>query len=292
MSKHHHSHGSNNIKIAFFLNLVFTIFEIIGGFYVNSVAIISDAVHDLGDTLSLGSAWYLQEKSKKSATTNFTFGYRRLSLLSALINCLVLIIGSGFVIYAAIGRLLEPEHSDATGMLIFAIFGIIINGYAAWKMSSGKSINEKVISWHLVEDVLGWFAVLIVAIVLHFKDIQYLDPALSLLITIYILYNVIKNLKETLFIFLQGLPKDINPKTIEDDFLKVEGVDSLHDTHIWSLDGEHHVFSTHVKLKPIENINQLLSIKKEMKALMKKYPFDHYTIETELENEECDHKFQ
>ena len=289
MAHHHHIHssGSKNIKIAFFLNLAFTIFEIIGGFYVNSVAIISDAVHDLGDTLSLGSAWYLQEKSKKSATKSFSFGYKRLSLLSALINCLILVLGSIFVIYTAIGRLFQPEHSNASGMLMFAIFGVFVNGYAAWKMSSGKSQNEKVILWHLMEDALGWFAVLIVSIILQFKDIHYLDPALSLLISIYILYNVVKSLRETLYIFLQGHPKDIDQIAIEQEILKIEKVESIHHTHIWSLDGEHHVFTTHAKLNPITTFNEMLSVKNKLKTIMKKYPFEHYTIETELDNEKC-----
>jgi len=283
-----HKHSNKNIKIAFFLNLIFTIFEIIGGIYVNSIAIISDAVHDLGDTLSLGTSWYLQEKSKKEATKSFTFGYRRWSLLAALINCVVLIIGSIYVIYEAIGRIIEPEHSNARGMMLFAILGIIVNGYAAWKMASGNTLNEKVISWHLLEDVLGWFGILIVSIVLLFKDIHYLDPALSLVITAYILWNVVKRLKETLNVFLQGSPIDIDKDNIEQEILTIAHIVSIHHTHIWSLDGEHHVFSTHVKLEEIAHISEILIVKNQIKTILKKYSFEHYTIETELDNENCD----
>src|SRR5699024_8046890 len=125
-----------------------------------------DALHDLGDSLSIGLSWYLDEKSKQEATTNFTFGYKRFSLLGALINSLVLIAGSVFVINAAVGRILEPEHTDAAGMLLFAIVGVAVNGYAAWKTSKGKTLNERVISWHLLEDVLGWSAILIGSIIL------------------------------------------------------------------------------------------------------------------------------
>ena len=175
---HHHEHQSGkNLRIAFFLNLAFTILEIIGGFYVNSIAILSDAIHDLGDSLSLGTSWYLDNKSKKGADSKFSFGYRRFSLLGALINSVVLIAGSIYVITEAVGRLMEPQHSDANGMIIFAIIGVAVNGYAAWKLSGGKSLNERVVSWHLIEDVLGWVAVLIVAIVIRFWDIHYLDPA-------------------------------------------------------------------------------------------------------------------
>ncbi len=284
---HNHDHSSKNLKTAFFLNLGFTVFELIGGYYVNSVAIISDAIHDLGDSLSLGTSWYLDIKSKQSPTKAFSFGFRRFSLLGALINSIVLIAGSVYVIKEAIGRILNPESSNATGMLIFAVVGVLVNGYAAWKMSKGKTLNERVISWHLVEDVLGWFAILIVAIVLHFKDIPYLDPALSFLITLYILWNVVKRLKETLIIFLQGEPTDVNREVIEKEILNIEHVESIHHTHIWSLDGEHHVFTTHLKLGPIKDLNDMLSVKNQVKEIMKKYPFEHYTIETEIDSEVC-----
>ncbi|MEX0812701.1 MAG: cation diffusion facilitator family transporter [Chitinophagales bacterium] len=290
---HHHQHdlkeaSGKNLKIAFFLNFGFTILEIVGGLYVNSIAIISDAIHDLGDSLSLGIAWYLNKKSKKGASEKFSFGYARFSLLGAVINSLVLILGSVFVINEAISRILEPEASNAQGMILFAIFGIAVNGYAAWKLSGGKSMNEKVVSLHLLEDVLGWVAVLIVGIVLLFKEINYLDPALSLLITIYILWNVIKRLKESVYIFLQKKPEDINQQEIEAEIMKIENIDSLHHTHIWSLEGENHVFTTHVKLKNISDPNQIIDIKKQLKEILGKYPFQHYTIETELDKETCD----
>ena len=287
---HNHTHDhsdTNNLKLAFFLNLAFTIFEFFGGVYVNSIAIISDAVHDLGDSLSLGTSWYLQVKSKQKADKKFSFGYRRFSLFGALINCVILILGGIYVTNEAIERLLEPEHSNAQGMLFFALVGIAVNGYAAWKLSHGKSMNEKVMSWHLLEDVLGWAAVLIVSIVLLFKDIPYLDPALSLLITAYILWNVVKRLKETLYLFLQGKPEDVNLDLIENEIKQIPNVQSMHHTHVWSMDGEHHVFTTHVKLKKIGSFQELLNIKKELNVIMKKHPFEHHTIETELSDEDC-----
>jgi len=284
---HDHSAGGKNLKLAFFLNLGFTIFEIIGGFYVNSVAIISDAVHDLGDSLSLGTAWYLQKKSHQGRDSRFSFGYKRFSLLGALINSLVLIAGSTFVIYQAVHRLIEPEASDAQGMVIFAIIGVLVNGFAAYKLSGGTSMNEKVISWHLMEDVLGWGAVLVVAIILLFWENPYLDPALSLFISGYILWNVIKRLKETLFIFLQGVPGDIKLDEVEDRILKIENVASVHHVHVWSLEGEHHVFTAHVKLENISGFKELLEVKKHIKSILKDYPFNHYTIETELDRETC-----
>lgn len=284
---HHHNQSVSNLRLAFFLNLFFTVIEIIGGLYVNSIAIISDAVHDLGDSISLGTAWYLQKKSQQKPDGKFSFGYARFSLLGALINSLILMAGSIYVISEAIERFIHPQMSDAKGMVLFAILGISINAYAAWKVSHGNSLNEKVISWHLMEDVLGWVAILIGGIVLMFTRLPYLDPALSLFITLFILYNVFKNLKKTMFIFLQGIPDDIHPKSIEKKIETIENVHSLHHTHIWSLEGEHHVFTTHVKLANISSMSELLFVKSEIKKILAEYPFSHYTIETELDVETC-----
>lgn len=284
---HHHHHSGKNLKVAFWLNLAFTLFEIIGGLYVNSIAILSDAIHDLGDSLALGTAWYLDKKSKQKPDKQFSFGYARFSLLGALINSVVLIGGSIFVVYEAIGRLMHPEASHAGGMIVFALFGIAVNGYAAWKLSHGKSLNEKVVSWHLLEDVLGWVAILVVGIVLQFTEIQYLDPALSLLITLYILYGVAGRLKETLFIFLQGVPKGVDLEEIKHKISAIPHVQSLHHTHIWSLEGEHHVFTTHIVLSGIDSFDQVLSVKAKVKELLDGYHFTHYTIETELDAETC-----
>ncbi len=284
---HNHHHSNKNLKLAFFLNLGFTVLEIIGGIYTNSVAILSDAVHDLGDSFSLGLAWHLDKKSKQVATNQFSFGYQRFSLAGAFINALILLLGSIYIISEAVQRIQNPETSDAQGMILFALVGIAVNGYAAFKVSKGGSQNEKVISWHLVEDVLGWVAVLIAGIVLYFKNVPWLDPALSLGISLFILWNVFKNLKSTILIFLQAVPEDISLDELKAKICDLEKVDSVHHMHIWSLEGEHHVFTVHVKLKPIENLLELKKIKTEIKMLLKTYPFSHYTLEIELDQEKC-----
>ena len=288
MGHDHHHHSGRNLSIAFFLNLAFTVLELIGGLLSNSVAILSDALHDLGDSFSLGLAWYLGRKSEQRPTDTYTFGYRRFSLLGALVNSLVLIGGSVYIVYEAVGRLLNPQMPDAASMVAFAVVGVAVNGYAAWKLSTGKTLNERVVSWHLLEDVLGWVAVLIVAIVLLFKDIPYLDPALSLLITIYILYNVLHRLRDTLHLFLQGVPEGIPTAEIRQRILAVPHVRSMHHTHVWSLEGEHHVYSTHIRLYDIQDFSQVLETKRLVKDILREYPFSHYTIETELEEETCE----
>ncbi|MDZ7847967.1 MAG: cation diffusion facilitator family transporter [Owenweeksia sp.] len=189
--------SGKNLRLAFFLNLAFTLFEIIGGLWTNSIAILSDALHDLGDSLSLGLSWYLQRKSRQTANQHYTYGYRRFSLLGALINSVVLVVGSVVIIVEAIERLQQPEAPDATGMLIFAIVGVGINGFAALRLRAGKSLNERVVSWHLWEDVLGWLAVLLGAVVMLIWETPWLDPVLSIGITVFILINILKRLRNT-----------------------------------------------------------------------------------------------
>ena len=285
---HQHSHAtSGNIKVAFFLNLGFTILEIIGGIFTNSIAILSDALHDLGDSIALGMAWYLEGFSRKESTSRYSYGYRRFSLLGALINSLVLIIGSLFILSEAIPRILNPEQANAPGMIAFAVLGILVNGAAVLRLKGDNSMNAKVVAWHLLEDVLGWVAVLIVGIVLLFVDLPVLDPILSILITLYVLYNVIGNLQKTLELFLQAVPSGINVEEIEKKLLAIDNVKSTHHTHLWSLDGDHHVLTTHVVISKNATKEELINIKLRSKELFEDHQFEHVTIEMEFEDEDC-----
>jgi cobalt-zinc-cadmium efflux system protein len=285
-----HHHESGNIKVAFFLNLAFTIIEIIGGFWTNSMAILSDALHDLGDSLSLGVSWYLQNYSKKGPDYKFSFGYSRFSLLGALINSIVLLGGSVLILSRAIPRIFNPEPVNAKGMIVFAVLGIVINGAAVLRLRKGKSLNEKVVTWHLLEDVLGWVVVLIGSIILSFKDLPIIDPLLSMGITIYILYNVVKNLKKVMNVFLQGVPEDISIEEIE-KFLeeKTEAL-SVHHTHIWTIEGERNMLSTHIKIPDNYNSQDIINLKKDVRKLLSEKNIEHVTIEIEYETEECEGK--
>jgi len=286
--KHEHHHeSSNNIRIAFFLNLGFTILEIFGGLWTNSLAILSDAVHDLGDSLSLGLAWFLDQYSKRDRDERYSYGYRRFSMLGALLNTIVLIVGAFLVLSRAVPRLLEPERTNAPGMVVFALIGIVINGVAALRLRGDRSMNARVVAWHLLEDVLGWFAVLIVALILLFADVPILDPILSILITAYVLFNVVKNLRATLSLFLQGVPEGYDIDAIEKDIEGVENVQSTHHTHIWSLDGEHHVLTTHVVVDEDTSKEQILCLRDDIRDLLKSYDFFHLTVEIEFGDKDC-----
>lgn len=287
---HNHNHGGakKNLKLAFFINLSFTMLEIVGGFFTNSIAIMSDALHDLGDSLSLGLAWYIEKKAeKKGATEDFSFGYARFRLLGALINSVVLIAGSIYIIYEAVARFRNPEAVESTYMIGFAIVGVLANGYAAWRVSGGKSLNEKVVSWHLLEDVLGWIAVLVVAIILQFKDWYFLDPALSLGITLYILWGVSRRLKDTLYLMLQGVPEGIDLKEVKKKLQQVPNVSSVHHTHVWSLDGQHHVLTAHLVLEKISSYEQIDDVRQQAIEAVEEWEFSHHTLQLELDKEKC-----
>lgn len=287
---HSHPHGSSsNIKVAFFLNVSFALIEIVGGLYTNSLAIISDALHDLGDSFSLGLSWYLEKVAQKKKSKTFSYGYRRFSLLAAFINSLVLIIGSFYILSEAIPRLINPEHSNAAGMMVFAVIGITINGIAVLRMRSGRTMNERVVTWHLLEDVLGWIAVLVVGFLIQLTGIHLLDPVLSILLILYVLKNVVRNFKSTATLFLQSVPENMSTTAIENKLIELPNVESVHDTHVWSLDGENHVLTAHLVVKEHTSDKIKTSLKyKAKQVLVDQFDIHHSTIEIEEVNESCD----
>lgn len=286
---HHHEQGESQSRIgwAFFLNLGFTVIEFVGGVLTNSTAIMADAVHDLGDSLSIGFAWVLAHLSGREASEAFTYGYRRFSLLGSLTNGLILVAGSIWVMAHAIPRLFEPEMPVTEGMFALAVFGIAVNGFAAYKLSHGKTLNERVLNWHLLEDVLGWVAVLVVSVVLMFADWPILDPLLSIGFTLFILVNVVRTLWQTVRLFLQETPSEEVRQTIEQELRRLPEVTNVHHLHFWSLDGEHHVLTAHVVVERVEGIQQLRDTKERISNTLARYELAHTTVEVELAGEPC-----
>ncbi|RVU54305.1 cation diffusion facilitator family transporter [Anaerosphaera multitolerans] len=287
---HIHSHensGDNTTSVAFFLNLTFTVIELFGGIFTNSISIISDAVHDFSDSLSLGLAWYFQKLSKKESTKLYTYGYKRFSLLGAIINSVVLIIGSLYILSEAIPRLFKPQYTNAKGMFALAILGIIINGLAVLRTRKGSSINERVVSLHLLEDVMGWIAVLVGSVIIHFTGLTIIDPILSIFIAFFVLFNVFKNIKTVLPILLQGTPADIDPNYIIKKLGEFNIVQSIHDLHIWSLDENFNVLTVHITIKESLPLEELATLRNQIRALLFKEGIQHSTIEFELPDENC-----
>ena len=289
---HSHSHDLENadstrIGWAFWLNFTFTIIEFIGGWLTNSVAIMADAVHDLGDTLSIGLAWYLSKLGKKASTEKYTYGFKRLSLMGAMINGVILVVGAVWILSEAIPRLVNPEMPVTEGMMGLAVLGILVNGLAAYKLHGGHSTNEKVLNWHLIEDAMGWVAVLIVAIVLHFVNWPILDPILSIGFTLFILINVIRYVVQTMSLFLQGVPDLATRNAISKQLLSIKHVEEIHHVHFWSLDGEQHVLTAHVVINCLIDNEKLRALKQEVNERLTPFGLSHTTIEFELPGEPC-----
>ena len=204
-----------------------------------------------------------------------------------MVNSIVLIIGSIWVLFEAIPKLSNPEMPVVEGMLGLAILGVAVNGYAVFKLKAGETLNEKVLTWHLLEDVLGWVAVLIVSIVLLFVELPILDPLLSIGFTLFILFNVFKNLKSTLVLFLQAAPDKETQERIKQSLIEFPEVNGIHHMHFWSLDGESHVLTAHLELSDNFDVKELIKLKQEVAAKLSSYHLSHTTIEFEFLNENC-----
>ena len=287
-----HKHtAKENIRIAFLLNLGFSILEALGGYLTNSISILTDAIHDFGDSISIGVSYLLEKKSSKPTDSNYTFGYLRYSLLGALITSVILLIGSILAIYNSIKRIIIPQAVNYDAMIIFAVFGVLINGYAAYRTSHAHKHNEKAINLHMLEDVLGWIVVLIGSICIKIFKVFTIDPILSILIALYILYHVYKYVKEVFEIFMEKVPDSLK---IEEIKQKVENkynqIDDIHHIHIWTMDGDNNFMTCHIKLKDDLDNKEISKLKNDIKDYLKSIDITHSTIEIEYNNEECNQK--
>ena len=273
-----------NILIAFVLNIAFSIFEFFGGLFTNSISILSDSIHDLGDAISIGISYFMEKKSKKCADNKYTYGYIRYSVLGGVITTTILLVGSILVIIGAVKRIINPVEVNYSGMIVFAIIGVILNFIATYVTREGDSINQKAVNLHMLEDVLGWVVVLIGAIVMNFTDIRIIDPIMSIGVAIFILINSFKNLKKVLDIFLEKTPEDINIDELKEHLLKVKGVDDIHHIHVWSIDGYNNYATMHIVSKS-KDINK---VKEKIREELEGHNICHAILETETEI--CDDK--
>ncbi|WP_114781533.1 cation diffusion facilitator family transporter [Botryobacter ruber] len=274
-----HEHKSNNIKVAFFLNLSFTMLELVGGLISGSIAIIADSLHDFADSLALGLGWYFERKSEREERNErYTYGYKRFSMLSALINAIVLVLGAVYIFYESIRRIMHPQMPDVKWMIGIAILGVILNGIGAWKLKSGKGLNSKVLTIHLMEDTAGWVAVLIVSIILLFADIPVLDPILAIVINVAVLVFVFVKLAEVVKIFLQRVPKGVNLPLLEQKLLCLDGVERVEHFHVWGLTEEKKVVTVHIKTKDLD-MPELQALKEAVQQVFEALNTEHITID-------------
>lgn len=279
-----------NILIAFILNISFSIFEFLGGLFTNSVAILSDSIHDLGDALSIGISYFLERKSKKKPDNKYTYGYVRYSVLGGVITTTILLVGSILVIINAVKRLFNPVQVNYSGMILFAIVGVVLNFIAAYATREGDSINQKSVNLHMMEDVLGWIVVLVGAIIMKFTDIKILDPLMSIGVALFILINALKNLKNILDLFLEKTPKNIDIDELKEHLKKIKDVEDVHHVHVWSIDGYNNYATMHIVTKS----KDIKAIKHAIREELEEHNICHSILETEDEvcdDKECDVEF-
>lgn len=271
-----------NIFVAFILNLAFSIFEFVGGIFTGSVAIVSDAIHDIGDAASIGISYFLEKKSKKQPDDEYTYGYARYSVIGSVITTLILLFGSVMVIYNSVKRIINPVEINYNGMILFAVFGVVVNLTAAFFTREGDSLNQKAVNLHMIEDVLGWIVVLVGAVVMRFTDFSVIDPVMSIGVAIFILINAVKNLKEVLDLFLEKTPHNINISEIKEHLMHIDGVKGVHHIHIWSMDGHNNYATMHIVTNEETHM-----IKEKAREELAEHGITHATLELETEGERC-----
>lgn len=274
--------SEKNILIAFILNLGFSIFELIGGVLTGSVAIASDAVHDLGDAASIGASYFLEKKSRRQPDEAYTYGYARYSVIGSFITVLILMVGSIMVTVNAIGRIIDPTEIDYDGMLVFAVIGVLVNLCAAFFTRHGESLNQRAVNLHMLEDVLGWGVVLVGAVVMRLTDFALLDPILSIGVAVYIFWHAIGHLREVLELFLEKTPHGVDVAHLREHLCELEGVVDVHHIHVWSMDGSHHYATMHVVAS-----GDAHAVKQVIREELLEHGIAHVTLELECEGEAC-----
>ena len=277
--------SEKNILIAFVLNLTFSVIEFLGGIFTGSVAIISDAVHDIGDAASIGISYFLERKSRRAPDCNYTYGYMRFSVLGGLITTVILLVGSVLVTVNAIERILNPTDIRYSGMIILAVLGVTVNFVAALVTKDSESINQRAVNLHMLEDVLGWLVVLVGAVVMRFTDFKIIDPLMSIGVAVFIFINALGGLKEVLELFLEKTPQGIGVDEVKDTLLKINGVLDVHHIHIRSIDGN----INHATMHVVTNTDAH-EIKHKVRHELCELGITHTTLELEGENEHCDER--
>ncbi len=275
--------STHTLGLAFFLNAAFSLIEAAGGIVTGSTAILSDAVHDLGDALGIGLSYLFERRSKRQADESYTFGYARYSVLGGLISGVLLLLGAVAVIVHALGRLQHPVDLQYDGMIAVAIVGVCVNGIAARLMHRGKTLNEKTVCWHLLEDVLGWVVVLIGAVVMRLTEWVWLDPLLSVGVALYVAIHAVGHIREGTAIVLEKAPSDIDTKELQAHIEAVNGVESVKTLYVWSLDGVRHCAAV-----CLQTDGETESVKVRVRAVLEENGITVSVVETRIaENVRC-----
>lgn len=293
MGHHHHHHHDHShasaLSFAFFLNLIFSIIELIGGILTNSSAIIADAFHDMMDAVAIGTAYFFEKLSTKKRTALFSYGFKRFNLVSALGLSILLLVGASVMIYHSITSFSGTKEVHSLGMLGLGLLGVLINGWAFFRLNkeSGEhNVNSRAVKLHLLEDVLGWIAVIVGAIIIYFTQWYWIDSLLTLSIALFIAFNAIKNIYHTMLIMLQSVPEEIDVSKMSEEIKSIAQIVDLHDLHIWTMDGTYHVASIHILVDGLD-IRDYTKMYDQVRTVMAKYNIHHPTIQIETQDDVC-----
>ena len=276
------------VWVAFFLNLTYAIVEFIAGGVFGSSAVLADSVHDLGDAISIGISAFLETISNREEDRQYTLGYKRFSLLGAMLTAVILMIGSVLVILENVTKIVHPQPVNEKGILWLGILAVSINVLASLVVRKGKTKNESILSLHFLEDTLGWLAVILMAIILRFTDWYILDSLLSLVISIFILTKVIPRFWSALKIFLEAVPEGAEAGNLEKDLETLTNVKSVNQLSIWSMDGLENNAIIHLCL---EDWEQMTETKNQVRQLLEERGIQNITIEVDTsQSDHAQHK--
>ena len=266
------------VWVAFFLNLTYAIVEFIAGGIFGSSAVLADSVHDLGDAIAIGISAFLETISNREEDNQYTLGYKRFSLLGALLTAIILMTGSVLVILENVTKILNPQPVNDEGIFWLGIIAITINVLASLVVGKGKTKNESILSLHFLEDTLGWVAVILMAIILRFTDWYILDPLLSLVISFFILSKALPRFWSTVKIFLDAVPEGINIKQVKSGLERLDNVASLNQLNLWTMDGLEKNAIVHLCL---EDWEQMTETKNQVRQLLEERGVQNITIEVD-----------
>ena len=270
------------VWLAFFLNLTYAIVEFIAGGVFGSSAVLADSVHDLGDAIAIGISAFLESISNREEDSHYTLGYKRFSLLGAMVTAVILMTGSVLVILENIAKIFHPQSVNDEGIFWLGIIAITINVLASLVIRKGQTKNESILSLHFLEDTLGWVAVILMAIVLRFTDWYILDPLLSLAISFFILSKALPRFWSTLKIFLDAVPEGVDIQKIKTDLAELDHVASINQLNLWTMDGLEKNAIVHVCLKEMEHME---TCKESIRIFLKDCGFQNITIEVDVDLE-------
>lgn len=279
---HSHAHTTkdvSNIKYTFYLNFCFAILEVIIGIFANSIALTSNAIHDFGDAIILLFTFNIEKFSFKQRDEQFTYGYRRFTLVGVILNSFILIGGAIIIIHGALHRIINPEPINEYLLFVFAILGIIVNLIGVYKIAKGNDIVDKVLYKNLLYDAINWIVLLIGSIIILITNFYLIDALLSLIISLIMIISVVKGLKGIFYQLMQAVPQDIELKKIDDIIMVDKNILEYHDLHIWNLDGEDYIATFHLVVKDNLTDEQLMKIKEEVKIRLETCKINHATIE-------------